>query len=417
MTSFSGVSAGGSVPCAEGSRLVVRVGSLLDNIRSLQRLSGGSRMILPLKANAYGHGAAALARILQDVPDLLLRGFAVARFEEAVQLRENGCRLDLFLLGVDWGLGLRELAAYRVIPWVGSFETLEYWRACWDAWSERERAALEAAPVPIHLNFNTGMNRLGFSASEAEKLLPALERLPGVELKGLGSHLACADLEGPEGDRFTAEAADRFERIRLRFVRAGYQGLELHLVNSMGLLLRRDLLAGWCGPERIIRPGIAMYGYGPARPGNGLIRPISRLESIVLQIRKVRRGEPVSYRYTWSAPEAGYIATVPLGYGDGYPRYLSNRGKVLIGGRIYPVVGLVTMDLLMVFLGKEKRARCGDRVFLLWSAGDLEELGLDPSEPGGGGVFDAEDIALLGNTISYEVLTRFSSRLPRRYID
>jgi alanine racemase len=243
----------------------------------------------------------------------------------------------------------------------------------------------------VHLEVDTGMGRLGLPPEGAVRLAEQLARSPGVVLEGLFTHFACAD----EADRgFTERQIARFQHVLSELKRRGLTVPLAHAANSAGVLAY---------PEAhfdLVRPGIALYGYHPSPVTKPLLpdlKPVMTLSAPVVIVRRVKAGQSISYGATWRAPSDTTIATVRLGYADGYPRALGNRAQVRLHGALCPVVGRVCMDQLMVEVGALE-VNVGDRATLF-----------GPERP------TAEELAQLAGTISYELLTRIGERVERSY--
>jgi alanine racemase len=245
-----------------------------------------------------------------------------------------------------------------------------------------------------HLKVDTGMGRLGVQTSEVPAFLEAARAFPEVRLEGLCSHFANADLADAA---LTQQQILRFRTALAQMRAAGYEPRWRHLSNSAGRCPEvRD------GMElNLVRPGLGLYGLVPApwlRPPRTL-EPVLRWKTAVVHLKTVPTGTPVSYGSTWTAPRPSRIATLPVGYADGWSRLLSNRGSVLVGGRRAPVVGRVCMDLCMVDVTGVPEVVVGDEVVLLGTQGDQSQ--------------DAHALAQLQGTIAYDVLCAIGARVPR----
>jgi alanine racemase len=341
-----------------------------------------------LKADAYGHGAPAVARTLERAG---IPGLCVALLEEAVELRAAGIRVPILVMGGYYGPrrdGFEEILANELIPVVYDAEQIERMAAL--VRSEGSR------PVGVHLKVDTGMARLGVAPDEVDEVLAALARYPEVRLDGLMTHLACADGDDLEP---TSEQLRRFAQIEARARAAGLTPRVRHAANSAAMLrldeARFDL----------VRPGIALFGVAPAAGIATELKPVMRVRSEAVALRWVPSGERIGYGHTWQAARRSHVATVPMGYADGLSRQLSNRGHALVRGRRAPIIGTVSMDLTMIDVTDIPGARLGDEVVFL-----------GPQEgPLGRDVITAEEIADHVGTIPWEVLTSVSRRVPRFY--
>ncbi len=347
--------------------------ALQHNFRLVREAAPGARVLAVVKANAYGHGAVAVARALRAAD-----AFALASVEEAVQLREAGITAPLVLLEGVFGVEeLRAVAAHDLQMVVHSLEQLD--------WLEQSDPA---TPLHLWLKVDTGMHRLGVTTRQYHEVRRRLSRLiaaRGGSLR-LMSHLACADApRHPANDSQLAA-----------FLTLDAVGLERSLANSAALLSRPDMCFDW------VRPGIMLYGASPfdpaaeRRPG---LRAVMRLESRLIAVRACRKGEGVGYGHTWTCPSDLPVGVVAAGYGDGYPRHAAPGTPVLVNGTAVPLIGRVSMDMLCVDLRALPEARAGDPVEL-WGA-----------------CLPVEALAARAATLSYELLCNVSARVPREYLN
>jgi alanine racemase len=334
-----------------------------------------------VKADAYGHGAVACARALERK----VWGFAVSLVEEGVELRRGGIEAPIVVLGSFFGFGHRDLVAYRLTPVVSGEADVD----------KLARAAeeLSAGRVGLHLKVDTGMARLGVRPERLDAMLAKLRAVAGVELTGLCSHLASADVDDPVPSE---EQLQRFDEARRRVAAAGFSDPLLHVANSAATLRFGDARFD------LVRPGLALYGYSPspaaAYPG---LLPVMSLKSRIVALREVEPGDPVSYGGLWHAPARARIATIPIGYADGYTRRMTGKAEVLVSGRRCRVVGAITMDMCMVDVtGLD--AELGDEVVLL-GAQRSERIG-------------ADEMAGWAGTITWEMFCGISKRVPRIYV-
>lgn len=348
-----------------------------------------------IKADAYGHGAVPVAKAL--AADGVSR-FGVALVEEARALRQGGIRGEILVLGGVWPDQAADVVDLELSAAV-------FQRATADALNAAARRADRV--IPIHVKIDTGMGRLGYGIDEAVEAIVALARYPALRLDGVMTHFADADLADrafarAQMTRFSAVcrgAADRGVGIPLR-----------HAANSAMLMSPEteptigDPSAGG-GLYEAARPGIMLYGCRPGPAvGEGIeLRPVLSITTKILLLKRVPAGTPISYGRTFTTRRPSTIAVLPIGYADGYPRALSNRGSVLVRGARAPVVGRVCMDLTMIDVTEIPGVTEGDEVTLLGAQGDH--------------TISAEEIADQAGTISYEVLCGIGPRVPRRYHD
>jgi alanine racemase len=363
------------------ARAEIDLDAVAANVRLVRDRVAPAAVIAVVKADGYGHGAVPVARTALRAGASRL---AVALVEEGEELRAAGITAPVLLLSEPPPWAAARALAADLTP---SVYTLRF----------VEALAAEAAcrpPVKLHVNVDTGMHRVGVVRPEWERWLRTLRRWPQLEVEGFWSHYACADEPGEPSVAAQTAAFDEF----LELARAhGYDPPLVHAGNSAAALTLPHTA------RDAVRLGIAMYGSppSPALAGAADLRPALRLTAAVSFAKPVPAGARVSYGHTWTAPADGWLATVPLGYADGVPRLLSNRGAVLLGGARRPIVGNVTMDQLMVWCGDDEVA-AGDEVVLLGAQGDQQVT--------------ATEWAELTGTISYEVLTGVGPRVPRVYL-
>jgi alanine racemase len=354
------------------TKAVVDLEALRHNCRLAGTLSGQGKLMAVVKANAYGHGAVTTARALEP----LVSAFAVACVEEAEELRDAGIALPIMLMEGAFSGEELDIACERGF-WVMVQNSLQL--------EMLERRAL-ARPLTCWLKLDSGMHRLGFPLAQARELT---ERLHNCASVGgdivLATHLACADeLDNP----FTARQIAAF--------REHTRGLDAasSLANSPGLLGWPEARADWN------RAGVMLYGQSPFRqphPETDKLRPVMTLRSEVIAVRELAAGDSVGYGSTWTARRDSRIATIPVGYGDGYPRAAQNGTPVLIAGQTAPLVGRVSMDMITVDVTDLPPVKLGDAV-VLWGEG-----------------LTANEVASHADTIGYEIMTRMLPRVPRVY--
>ncbi len=337
----------------------------------------GVRMMFVVKGDAYGHGAVALARWTQERHGADWLG--VSSVEEGIALREAGVRLPVLILGSLFPFeSFLAAAQYGLTPTVASMDGAR--RLCEVSRKLQRR-------VSCHLKLDTGMGRIGMSWPSGLEVARVLASERGVELEGVYTHLASADADG----RQTRAQLDRFKAALKDMAREGIRVRLRHAANSIAALDYSS--SRW----DLVRPGLALYGLA----GRGY-HPILTLKTRVVFLKTVRRGTPIGYGATFKARREARVATLPIGYADGLPRLLSNRGHVLIDGRRCPIIGAVSMDMTTVDVGAAPSARVGSEAVLLGSSGGL-----------GVGVAQWADWA---RTIPYEVVARLSARVPRVYL-
>lgn len=344
------------------------------NLRRIRaKMPAGVKVMFVVKGNAYGHDAAlcALAAQRSRAADWL----GVSSVEEGVALRDAGARLPILILGSLYPFeSVLAAVAHDLTPIVASQES---------ARRLAEVAQKLGRRVDCHVKVDTGMGRIGAGPEAALGVARYLSRLKAVRVQGIYTHLADAD-----GDSsFTAEQLKRFRRVLSALDREGLRPPLVHAANSAGALrhpgARFDL----------VRPGLAAYGLYPG------FEPALTLKSKIVFLKTVAKGTPVSYGRTWRAKRPSRVATLPIGYADGYARAFSNRASVLAGGRRCPVIGRVTMDQTMIDVTGVPEARVGDDVVLIGRQGRAE--------------VGVPELSRLRGTIPYETAAAISSRVPR----
>lgn len=364
------------------TRAEINLGHVRHNLHALRKTTGAA-MLGVLKADGYGHGAPAIARTLERAG---IDGFAVALLEEGIELRDAGITRPILVMGGYYGAAFDELLHARLTPVVYDPSHLE-------GLARAVRLA-NAEPIAVHLKVDTGMARLGVRTSELPALLQAFSRFPEVSLRGLMTHFACADEESPAA---VNEQLARFEEATATVRAAGFAPTMRHAANSAGLLKHGAVLDA-------VRPGVALFGVAPFSADHDL-RPVMRVRSEIVSVRSLEAGEPVGYGWSFRAPRAMRIATVPVGYADGLPRALSNRGALLVRGKRAPIVGAVSMDMTMIDVTDHPGVTLRD-----------EAVVLGPQQgPLGRDAIAAEEIADHAGTIAWEVMTNISRRVPRFY--
>lgn len=373
------------------TRAEVNLEALRHNLRVVRRAAGEARVWAVLKADAYGHGAPAVARTLERAG---ADGFCVALLEEAVELREAGIRASILVMGGHYGSdpgAYEEVVARGLVPVVHDVEQLA-------AFARVVRSGVAAGPIGVHLKIDTGMARLGVTMQALPGLAARIAEYPEIHVTGLMTHLASA--EAPSEEQ-TAEQMTRFEEATALLARHGVRPEMRHAANSVATLRGRARLD-------IVRPGIALFGVSPGiagQPVTNELRPVMRVRTEIVAVREVSAGAPVGYGATWRAERASRIATLPMGYADGLSRRLAGVGAVLVRGKRAPIVGAVSMDMTMIDVTDVPGADVRDEAVLL---GRQEgPLGRD--------CIGADEIASRADTIPWEVLTSVSRRVPRFY--
>ncbi len=356
----------------------VNLANYKANVKTAMRLAGlGVKLLAVVKADAYGHGLVPIARAAQDAGAAYL---GVALAEEGEALREAGIDLPILILGPVNEAGTLAAVKHGL--------TMTVFRP--DQVKMAQQAAVRTGrPALVHVKIDTGMNRIGLKTEQALRdLLETIRGSQGLELTGAFTHFA--DGDNPD-TAFTEGQLSRFTQM----IALLPPGLLVH--GAASSMLPRE------GARfNMVRPGIALYGY-PSVPYGEAMLPVMSWEAEITYVKDIAAGEAVGYGVTYYAQEPIRLATLAVGYGDGYPRCLSNKGQVLVGGRRCPVVGRVCMDQMMVDVTGVPEVAPGDQATLLGSQGENSVL--------------ADELADLAGTIPYEVLLGISPRVPRIYTE
>ena len=362
----------------------VNLSALTHNLDVIRREVGPKVNVMGIvKSNAYGHGISEVARYLCDRVDFL----GVADLNEAAHLRNIGIQSPLLIFGYIFPQDLEECLEKNVSVTISSLE---------QAKALSQRAEHLGKLLKVHVKVDTGMGRMGILADEAKEMILTISQLPNLVLEGLMTHFSVAD--SPENP-FTVEQIEKFDNIVNYLERKGIYILYIHAANSAGIFGFKK------SHFNMVRPGISVYGIHPTcrdKKKNPLI-PVLSLKTKVHLIKKLPKGHSVSYGRNFRMPEDGYIAVLSIGYGHGYAFALSEKSRVLIGGKSYPVCGNVCMDYTLVHLGQRHEIKTGDEVVLIGSQGNES--------------ISAEELAQLSGTIPYEVLTRLAQDIERWYVE
>jgi alanine racemase len=335
-----------------------------------------------LKANAYGHGLVEVARLMESLGADYL---GVAVLEEGILLREQGIRSPILVLGGILGNQVPYFIKHNLTITASSVDKL---------WHVDAVAEQLGAVAKVHLKIDTGMERIGVHYYSAESLLEAALQCKYIEVEGIFSHFASSESANPAYAHLQLE---RFQEVLCFYEKRSSAPPPLrHMANS-GAILQL--------PEShfdIVRPGLLLYGVypSPETDRSVLVRPALSWKSRVVYFKVIQPGHPVGYGSTWESGHLVRAVTIPVGYGDGYFRSMSHKAQVLIRGKRYPVVGMISMDQIVVNIEWET-AYNDDEVILIGEMGDE--------------VVDVEELAIWAGTIPYEVLTNINTRVPRVY--
>ena len=368
-----------------GSTIEIDLAALRYNFSKVKELVEPATAVLGVvKSDAYGHGMLPVARELEHLGVAYL---GVSTCREAVTLRQGGVKSPILLL-----LGVEEDELAHVIQ---HGLTPAIFRS--DVAKAISATALAAdTKIPVHLKIDTGMGRLGVPYVEADRFLELLKSLEGIKVEGLFSHFASAD----EQDKsFSNQQLERFRRILGRAQNIGLSPRYVHIANSAGVI---DLPDSYL---QLVRPGLMLYGAPPSPELHHPIplRPVMTLKTRVLQLKEVAAGSPIGYGCTYTTSRPSLIATLPVGYDDGYDRLLSNKGEVLLRNRRAPVVGRISMCLTTVDATDIPGVQPDDEVVLLGRQGDEE--------------ITADDIAAKISTINYEIFCNLGGNREKVFLN
>ncbi|GIV54970.1 MAG: alanine racemase [Candidatus Kapaibacterium sp.] len=362
------------------TRIEISASALRNNIALFRRIAPGTVLIAVVKANAYGHGMELVARTIEPLVDM----FGVAFVEEGAALRVAGITKPILVL---------------MTPTVSDAETIVAERldvvACsLDVMQQIDRVARSRAQrIGAHVYVDTGMHRDGILPEEVPAFVEACAQLDGIELVGICTHFARSD----ERDcTMTTEQNRRFARVLDQLQAKGYRFPLVHAANT-GAALQHPATH-----YSALRIGIGLYGIAPGEVYAPQLQPVLRLRTAVTAVRRIQAGEPVSYGTYYHAPVPTTIATIPIGYGDGFSRILTGQAECLIGGKCYPIVGAICMDECLVDVGNDPVA-IGDEVVLIGSQGTQ--------------AITASQIAQRMGTIPYEVTTLLHHRIERQLVE
>ena len=369
----------------------IDLGGLCRNVARMRALVGPDVALYGVvKADAYGHGAVAVAGALAPLVD----AFAVSLVEEGLELRGAGITSPILVLGAYYGDTQSEVLEEGLTPVIYDLGELHrFGRAPRRRRPRRAPAELAGARRwPVHVKVDTGMNRLGIQPERLPTFLDVAARYSHLEVTGVCTHFASADLKDP---RLTREQLARFERSLSAVRSRGLLPDAVHAANSAAAVRFPE------ARYRAIRPGLALYGAMPskvvARPE---LEPVLSLRTKIMALHDVAAGQGVSYGGLWRPTRKARVATLPIGYADGYPRHI-HGAEVLIRGRRVPVVGAVCMDMMMVDVTRVPDVSVDDPATLIGSDGAMS--------------ITVDQIARWADTASYEILCGISKRVPRIY--
>jgi alanine racemase len=356
--------------------------NIRNNLKVIRQNIQRADILAIVKANAYGHGMTEVAATLRDEK---VKYLGVAFVDEGIQLREAGDTGNILVLVPELHQEANWVVEYDLEVAVSQ---LNYVKAL------SEEALTKDKTVNVHIYVDTGMNRDGIKPGDTLDFVTKVSKLENLNIKGICTHFATS----PSDREFALQQLNQFREVIEELKNNGFEFEFIHASNSGGILNIPE------AEFNLVRPGLALYGYSPNK-GNEKgekLKPVMTLKSKVISIRRIQAGESVNYDRTFVADKATSIATIPIGYGDGYFKALSNKGECLINGKRYPIVGTVCMDECSVDVGNDN-VYISNEAVLIGEQGDSKIM--------------ADEIARKIGTITYEVTSQVTMRVPRIYID
>ena len=365
------------------TRVEVDLKILAENFKSIKSHIGKTKVMPVLKANAYGHG---LVRVAQLYEELKADYLGVAVVEEGILLREMGVKMPILVLGGVWGNQIPLFLKHNLSITASSIDKLK---------QIDETSAQMKTKAIVHLKIDTGMERIGVHYYNAEKFLEAAYSYKNINVEGIYSHFATAESEDLT---FTKLQLERFNEVLDYYSKHSVKQPIRHISNSGAILQLPEANLD------MVRPGIMLFGVYPSKniKKTVVVKPALTWKSLVVYFKVIKAGNAVGYGLTWKPDHNIRAVTVPVGYGDGYLRSMSHKAKVLLNGKLYPVVGNISMDQIVVNIENDS-AYNSDEVILLGSDGKNS--------------ITAEDLAEWAGTIPYEILTNINTRVPRIYLE
>jgi alanine racemase len=351
--------------------------ALSHNAKVVRERIGKAEMLAVVKANAYGHGLMGVAEALADDAQL----FGVANLDEALALREK-FKHPIIILGPSLPEEIPPIVERGFIPTISTFEEAQAF----------ERASAEAL-VPINFKIDTGMGRMGAIEGEAVEIFKRVAALPRIHIHSISTHMPVSDVDAD----YTKGQLVRFRKI-VQQIRAAVPGTyKAHVLQSAGTLGFNETL------DEIVRAGIILYGISPLPEFQKLLKPAMTWKTRIGLIRDVPKGASISYGRTFITPKPMRVATLTAGYADGYPRHLSNvAADMLVRGKRCPLLGRVTMDLMVIDVSYLEDVDVGDEVVLMGKQGDAE--------------IPCAELADKGGTITWDITTRIGQRVKRVFV-
>ena len=400
------------------TRAIIHLDNLIENIKSVKDRIGEEKLIcVPVKADAYGHGA------LQIAEESLKAGvycLGTASVSEALELRKGGIKAPILIFSQTFPDEIPDIIRENLTPFISDIDFADELNEQVIKTNLRFADVLGSAAqninLPVHLKIDTGMRRAGCPADEALALARRIASCQGLKLTGIATHLAVSDSTDEQDITYTKDQIEIFKNLLDEIRTAGIDPGIVHAANSGAVILHPD---SWFD---MVRPGILLYGYKTAEENKChfdhysllkkltpiTVKPVMELRCAITLIKKVKRGESVSYGRTWTAEKDTYIAILSAGYADGLPRIASNIWQVLINGKVYPLIGRITMDQCCVNLCTDDLAalpdiKRWDEAVIFGGQTSLRQ-------------HDAAELAEKSGTIPYEITCNVSMRVVREYV-
>ncbi len=366
----------------------INLDNLAFNFAAMKKIVGDKvKYMAVVKADAYGHGAVKCAKRLEKEG---IDWFGVALPTEGVELRKKGITKRILCLGSFWRGQETLLLNYNLTPVIYQIGQAELFDA-----AAKERNIV----VEIHIKIDTGMGRIGVRFDEVEEFCRQLKKFKNLHVEGLMTHFAAAD--NLSENNFTNLQIERFDKAVETFEQNGFRPIYKDLANSPASVAHPQ------SHSNMVRLGGVLYGLGedvlPQEIELPNLKPVMAIYTRIAHLKKVPKNETLGYGRTFKLEKDSVIATVPIGYQDGYSRTLSNKGRVIIAGNYAPIVGRVSMDWTILDVSEIENAKIGDRVILIGEQNDLR--------------ISAEELAKLTDTISYEITCGINRRVTRKYVD
>lgn len=369
------------------SQAIINLSNLKKNFSNIRKKVYPAKVMAVVKADAYGHGMTKVVEALNQLNDKP-EYYAVALLDEAVELRKNKVKQPILVFDSVANSNLQDYFQFDIIPTIFTYDHIKLL-------SEAKKKYSYKKKICVHIKVDTGMNRLGINHSEAFEFIKSISMNDDFTIDGIYTHFATSDVYDCS---FAKLQLKRFNHLIKRLRDNNISTGLIHAANSGAIINMSDSYFD------MVRPGISLYGYYPSQSTNESIKlyPVMSIVSKVASVKKIEKGDTVSYSRKFKAKQLTKIASVSFGYADGYSRGMTNKGSAIINNKIFKQVGVVTMDRIMFDVGNEN-VKVGDYVILLGKSKKHEISGWDWCN--------------ILNTIPYEITCNISKRVPRIYID